>query len=40
VFISNRVNPNAENRKIISLGIRTRIQKIFTDAIAKAEKAI
>jgi len=40
VFLSNRVNPNAENRKIISLGIRTRIQKIFTDAIAKAEKAI
>ena len=39
VFLSNRVNPNAENRKIISLGIRTRIQKIFTDAIAKAEKA-
>nr|CCF99357.1 glycoside hydrolase, family 3 [uncultured Cytophagia bacterium] len=40
VFLSNRVNPNAENRKIISLGIRTRIQKIFTDALAKAEKAI
>ena len=40
VFLSNRVNPDAENRKIISLGIRTRIQKIFTDAIAKAEKAI
>ena len=39
VFLSNRVNPNAENRKIISLSIRTRIQKIFTDAIAKAEKA-
>lgn len=40
VFLSNRVNPNAENRKIISLGIRTRIQKVFTDAIAKAETAI
>jgi beta-N-acetylhexosaminidase len=40
VFLSNRVNPDAENRKIISLSIRTRIQKIFTDAIAKAEKAI
>jgi len=39
VFLSNRVNPNAENRKIISLSIRTRIQKVFTDAIAKAEKA-
>lgn len=37
VFLSNRVNPNAENRKIISLGIRTRIQKVFTDAIHKAE---
>jgi len=40
VFLSNRVNPDAENRKIISLSIRTRIQKIFTDAIAKAEKSI
>lgn len=38
VFLSNRVNPNAENRKIISLSIRTRVQKVFTDAINKAEE--
>lgn len=37
VFLSNRVYPDAENRKIISLGIRTRIQQVFTDAIHKAE---
>ena len=33
VFLSNRVHPDAENRKIISLGIRTRIQKEFMNAI-------
>ncbi len=37
VFLSNRVNPDANNRKIISLGIRTRIQKVLTDAAAKAD---
>jgi len=38
VFLSNRVYPDAENRKIIKLGVRTRIQKILYDAIADAEK--
>jgi beta-N-acetylhexosaminidase len=33
VFLSNRTFPDAENRKIISLNIRTRIQRVFTDAI-------
>lgn len=37
VFLSNRVYPDAMNRKIISLGIRTRIQKILTDAIKEAK---
>lgn len=36
VFLSNRVYPDAMNRKIISLGIRTRIQKILTDAVNEA----
>lgn len=42
VFLSNRVYPDAMNQKIISLSIRTRIQKILTDAIneAKVERKI
>jgi CubicO group peptidase (beta-lactamase class C family) len=39
VFLSNRVNPNAMNRKIISLGIRTRVQRVLTTAINKASVA-
>ena len=35
VFLSNRVYPDAENRKILSLSIRTRVQKVFLDAINK-----
>jgi len=38
VFLSNRVYPDAENRKILSFSIRTRVQKVFLDAIKNAEK--
>ena len=38
VFLSNRVYPDAENRKILSLSIRTRIQKVFLDAIKKIDQ--
>ncbi len=38
VFLSNRVYPDAENRKILSLSIRTRVQKVLLDAIKNADK--
>lgn len=34
VFLSNRVYPDAENKKLISMGTRTQIQRIFNEAIA------
>ena len=37
VFLSNRVHPNAENKKLITMNIRTRIQKVFIEAINKIE---
>jgi beta-N-acetylhexosaminidase len=33
VFLSNRVNPSAENNKLISTGVRTKIQQILYDAV-------
>jgi beta-N-acetylhexosaminidase len=33
IFLSNRVYPDAENKKIISMGIRTQIQQVIYDAI-------
>ena len=35
VFLSNRVHPDASNKKLISLSIRTRIQEVIYDAVAK-----
>ncbi|MBI2257736.1 MAG: serine hydrolase [Flavobacteriia bacterium] len=35
VFLSNRVNPDAENRKIQTMNIRTEIQKVMYEAIKK-----
>ncbi|MBM78616.1 MAG: hypothetical protein CL846_09045 [Crocinitomicaceae bacterium] len=32
VFLSNRVYPDAENRKLITMNIRTNVQKVITDA--------
>lgn len=40
IFLSNRSNPVADNPKIISLGIRTRIQQVIVDAVHHAGKAI
>lgn len=36
VFLSNRVYPDAENKKLTSMGIRTRIQEVVHAAVAKA----
>lgn len=33
VFLSNRVYPNAENRKLLKMNIRTEIQQVIYDAI-------
>ncbi len=33
IFLSNRVHPNAENRKLLSLSTRTKIQEVIYDAI-------
>jgi CubicO group peptidase (beta-lactamase class C family) len=33
VFLSNRVYPSAENKKIISMGVRTRVQRVLNEAI-------
>ena len=38
VFLSNRVYPDAENKKLITMNVRTRIQRVFIDAIDKASK--
>jgi beta-N-acetylhexosaminidase len=36
VFLSNRVNPDAEDNKLARMGIRTRIQQVVYDAIREA----
>lgn len=33
IFLSNRVNPDAENRKLLTLSTRTRIQKVIYNSI-------
>lgn len=38
VFLSNRVYPDAGNRKLLKMNIRTDIQQVLYDAIDKAEK--
>lgn len=35
VFLSNRVNPNAENKKLVELNVRTNIQQVIYDAMQK-----
>ncbi len=32
VFLSNRVHPNAENKKLITMNVRTNVQKVITEA--------
>ena len=38
VFLSNRVYPDAENKKLITMNVRTRIQRVLIDALNNAEK--
>lgn len=40
VFLSNRSNPVMDNPKIITMGIRTRIQQVIVDAVNGAGKPI
>jgi beta-N-acetylhexosaminidase len=40
VFLSNRVNPNAENWKLVSMGVRTEIQSTIYKAIKNAKSTI
>ena len=37
VFLSNRVYPNAENWKIVSMNIRTDIQRVIYEAVNAAK---
>lgn len=37
VFLSNRVYPNAENRKLLNMDIRTNIQAVIYEALKKAK---
>ena len=39
IFLSNRVHPDAENRKLLSLSTRTRIQEVIYNSI-KDENAV
>lgn len=38
VFLSNRVYPDSENKKLANMNIRTNIQQVVYDAIKKAKK--
>jgi len=38
IFLSNRINPDANNTKLIKLNIRTEIQQVIYDAIIKSEE--
>jgi hypothetical protein len=35
VFLSNRVNPSAENKKLTELNVRTRLQDAIYEAVKK-----
>ena len=37
VFLSNRVYPNADNKKLAHMNVRTDIQQVFYDAIEKSQ---
>lgn len=39
IFLSNRVNPDAENRKLLSLSTRTKIQEVIYEAIQSDDPA-
>ena len=37
VFLSNRIHPNSENKKLINMDVRTKIMNVFYDAIRTSE---
>ena len=37
IFLSNRIYPDASNKKLTSLSIRTRIQEVIYDAVSKSK---
>ncbi len=37
VFLSNRVNPSAENNKLVKMGIRSHLQRIIYEALEKSK---
>jgi hypothetical protein len=39
VFLSNRVFPDQENRKIIDMGIRADIQRVLYEALKERKKS-
>lgn len=40
IFLSNRIYPDAENKKLIKMGIRTRIQQVIYDAVNAQQKTV
>lgn len=38
VFLSNRVYPNAENKKLITMGQRTEVQRVLYEALSQGKK--
>jgi len=40
VFLSNRVYPNAENKKLLNMDIRTRIQQVIYDAFEIPDRPV
>jgi CubicO group peptidase (beta-lactamase class C family) len=39
VFLSNRIYPTSENKKLLHLNIRTNIQEVIYDAVNKSKQA-
>ena len=40
IFLSNRVYPDADNRKLITTGYRTQIMKVIYEAVAKSKDVV
>lgn len=40
IFLSNRVYPDANNKKLVSMGIRTNIQSVIYDALANRKESV
>jgi CubicO group peptidase (beta-lactamase class C family) len=38
VFLSNRVHPDADNKKLVTMGVRTKIQDVFYEVLKKNTK--